>query len=111
MGNGRRSNPYTLHNELNVLSAEVSAHIYNGTDACITLSVPKKRGIWPAIMQTLHSYNIEVVNATLTSNNKTDFHCIHCKLEEESGLDRDDLESLFDDICIRELSIKPCRVQ
>ncbi|KAH7291678.1 hypothetical protein KP509_29G028600 [Ceratopteris richardii] len=109
MGAGRRSNPYTHSNELDMLSAQVSARVFNGVDACITLSVPKKRGIWPAIMQTLHAYNIEVVNATLTTNNRTDFHCIHCKLEEESGLDSDDLESLFDELCIRELSIKPCR--
>eukprot|EP00250_Pteridium_aquilinum_P028306 c36927_g1_i1 orf=191-523(-) len=110
MGNGSRSNPYTPRNELNMLSVQVSVCVFNGVDACITLNVPKKKGIWPAIMQTLYTHNIEVVNATLTTTSMMDFHCIHCKLDEDSGLGSEDLESLFDDLCIRELSIKPCRV-
>lgn len=110
MGNGRRSNPYTPQNELNMLSAQVSVCLFSEVDACITLNVPKKKGMWPAIMEILQAHNIEVVNATYTTNNQTDFHCIHCKLEENSGMEKEDLERIFDDLCMRELEIKPCRV-
>lgn len=110
MGNAKRSNGFAPQNELGLLSSQVSVRIFNGVDASICLHVPKKKGLWPAIMQVLLTYNIEVVNATLTTHNATDSHSIHCKLQEDSGLESEDVENLIDEVCVQELGIKPCRV-
>jgi hypothetical protein len=91
MGNGEKSDPHSSKNELHVVSANVSVQplydlcrgdcdIGRGRDLSITMSVPKKRGFWPALMNALHSHDIDVTSATLCTNHHTDFHSINCKV-------------------------------
>lgn len=113
MGNSKKGIPYTPGNELKVLSAEVSVRFCSDAlrHAIITLNVPKKKGVWPALMQALHSHHVDILNATLTSNHDTNFHCIHCQLTAECEIESEEqLLGVVEDVIVAELRIRPCRV-
>ena len=80
MGNGVRSDPHSSRNELHVVSANVSVQVFNNVDVSITMNVPKKRGFWSALMQVLQHHEVEITNASLYTNQHSDFHSINCKV-------------------------------
>lgn len=108
MGNRRRTNPFCDENELNVSCATISVQ-FSDPDAYINLSVPKRRGLWPAIMLLLQELNFEIVNATLTTSSNADFHCIHAQIPDGSNIDSEELHCTFEALIVEQLGILACR--
>ncbi|BBN18636.1 protein MpBHLH24 [Marchantia polymorpha subsp. ruderalis] len=63
----------------------VALHI-SGNNAFITMSSPKKRGLFCRILLIMQSHKLAVLNAHISTSNATVFHCLHV-MTPEPGCD------------------------
>ncbi|KAG6546182.1 hypothetical protein Mapa_012217 [Marchantia paleacea] len=63
----------------------VALHI-SGNNAFITMSSPKKRGLFSRILLIMQTHKLDVLNAHISTSNGTVFHCLHV-MTPEPGCD------------------------
>lgn len=71
--------PPTVSNESCLQSfvmPNVALHI-SGSNAFITMSSMKKKGIFSRILLIMQSHKLEVINAHISTSSGTVFHCLH----------------------------------
>lgn len=81
----------------------------SGSDVLITLSTPKRKGVWSAVLMLLQRYRVEVVNATLETSGESNFHCIHGKVVHVAEFESIDLQYKLEEVIVKEFRRRSMR--
>ncbi|XP_024369691.1 uncharacterized protein [Physcomitrium patens] len=75
------------------LGTNVGLHVC-GLNVFITTSSPRgRRGLLQQLLLTIQRYNLEVINATISTSSASIFHCLHCQASQNAEVLNNDLHS------------------
>lgn len=75
------------------LGTNVGIHVC-GRNVFITTSSPRgRRGLFQELLLAIHKYDLDIINATISTSNASIFHCLHCQTSLDTELLNHDLHS------------------